>query len=298
MTDKYLNAIQKNHPDIQNDNIKIFDEGWDYLVFVVNNERAFRFPKVPRVINPSSASFLKEFSQTAPLPLPTVEIYVDEETGINYELNTFIPGVSFYPDVAKDFTNEELMAVAQNLGGFLRTVHSFPIDKARILGVDEMDPVDFWAYMEQNEMAYPKFKRLVFPHITKDEQEWVEKLFTDYISLVKQTPFKTRVIHPDMWVFHIIVDPDKHNLSGVIDFGPRIADPANDFKAFEYYGVDFVQEVYKSYGSEVDENFEKRRLFYTGHDEVFELARQIEKGNGDGLDRHKKSLSKYIEEHS
>lgn len=293
----HYKIIKKQYPNVSFEDIKNF-QGNDNFVFVVNNDIAFRFPKVPRKINPARAEFLKAFVQSSPLPLPTIDIHVEPGTGLNYEINTFIPGESFFPKVAKTFTKEELMVIAQKLGEFLSAVHSFPAEKARRIGVDEMDPSDFWAYMEQNENAYPKFKRLVFPHISKDEQKWVEKLFTDYISLIKKTPFKTRVVHSDMWVFHIIVDPQKHTLSGVIDFGPRIADPANDFKAFEYYGADFVQEVYKSYKVEVDEHFEKRRLFYTGHDEVFELARQIEKKDNDGISGQKVSLSSYIKQHS
>ncbi len=100
-----------------------------------------------------------------------------------------------------------------------------------------------------------------------------------------------------MWTFHIIVDANKHVLSGVIDFWGRIADPANDFKAFEYYGTDFVQEIYKNYTLSIDENFEKRRLFYTGHDEVFELVRQIKRGNKEKIEKHKNSLSEYILTH-
>jgi hypothetical protein len=77
----------------------------------------------------------------------------------------------------------------------------------------------------------------------------------------------------------------------------RIADPARDFKAFEYYGKDFVQEVYTHYSLPRDEHFEKRRLFYTGHDEVFELARQLQKGDEEKRVKQKKSFSEYIEMH-
>ena len=103
-------------------------------------------------------------------------------------------------------------------------------------------------------------------------------------------------MHSDMWTYHIIVDPDKHTIAGIIDFGEE-SDPANDFKAFEYYGKNFVKEVYKNYSLPVDEDFEKRRLFYTGHDEVFEFARQLEKGNPEKIQLHKRSLSDYIKGH-
>jgi aminoglycoside 2''-phosphotransferase len=291
----YLDIIKKHFPNISQDNIRSLPGGNDHDVFVVNEEKVFRFPKVSREINPRRANFLKQFAPLSPLPLPLIEIH--HEDGFDYEVNSFLYGISFYPSIAKTFSHLELMQIAKKMGEFLTAVHSFPLDKARALGIDELDPTDFWEYMEQNPNAFPKFQKSIFPHISKEEQIWIEKLFTDYISLIRHNPFQTKLTHSDMWTFHIIVDPEKHILSGVIDFWGRIADPANDFKAFEYYGDDFVKEVYKSYSLPIDEDFEKRRFFYTGHDEVFELARSIERGNEKKIEQHKKSLSNYIKTH-
>lgn len=291
----FLKIIKKYYPDISPEDIKALT-GNDHWVFVVG-EKAFRFPKTPKEINPKRTNFLKAFASTSTLPLPLIEVHKDEKTGMDYEINDFIQGVSFYPTVAESFTHNQLMEVAKKLGGFLSVVHSFPLERARKLGLDETNPDDFWQYMEQNSDAFPKYKEGVYPYVPKQEQEWIERLFTDYTALVKETPFPVRVTHSDIWTYHIIVDPEKHTLSGVIDFWGRIADPARDFKAFEYYGNDFVKEVYKHYSLPVDENFEKRRLFYTGHDEVFELARQLKEGNEERIAEHKQSLSDYIGTH-
>ena len=145
--------------------------------------------------------------------------------------------------------------------------------------------------------AFPEYKNVVYPYISQKERNWIEKLFTDYIALIRETPFPISVTHSDMWTFHIIVDAERHLLSGVIDFWGRIADPARDFKAFEYYGKDFVREVYKSYFLPRDEHFEKRRLFYTGHDEVAELARQLQEGDEEKIVKQKQSFSAYVEKH-
>jgi aminoglycoside 2''-phosphotransferase len=293
----YFEIIQKHFPDVKAEDVKILSNGNDHFVYVVKEQIAFRFPKIPREIDSRRSDFLKELMPLSPFPLPTIEIHKDENTGLYYEMNTYIPGVSFYPEIARAFSRDELIVVAQKLGTFLSVVHSFPIERARELQLDELNPNDFWEFMEQNPTAYPKFKQLVFPHVSKEEQDWIEKLFTDFIYLAKEKPLPLRVIHGDMWVFHVIVNPIAHTLSGVIDFWGRIADPANDFKAFEYYGKDFVKEVYKSYSLPIDEDFEKRRLFYTGHDEVFEFARQLEKGDKEKIAKHQISLSKYIKSH-
>ncbi len=291
----YFEIIQNHFPEISSNEVTAYYQGNDYDVFVVKNEVVFRFPKEKRAIDPKRSKFLKLFSSTSPLTLPLINIMRAQETGIDYEMNDFIPGVSFLPSIAKSFTIKELMTIAEKLGKFLTTLHSFSLDEARKLNIDESDPSTFWQYMEQN--LYPKFEKTVFPHIPSEEQVWIKKLFDSYISTIKANPFELRLIHSDMWVFHIIVDPEKHVLSGLIDFGLRIHDPANDFKAFEYYGSDFVQEVYKNYSLPIDKDFDKRRLFYTGHDEVFELGRWLDRGNQDKIEECKVSLAQYINTH-
>lgn len=293
----YFEIFKQHYPDITVNDVTAYYEGNDHRVFVIGNKVTFRFPKVPREIDPKRANFLKKLVSISPLSLPTIEIHKDKETEIVYEINTFIPGESFHPNVAKTFSHDELMKVAQKLGAFLSAIHSFSIEEARKLQLDEMNPNDFWEFMEQNPTAYPSFEKSVFPHVTKEEQDWIKKLFTDYIALIKEEPFETKVTHSDMWTYHIIVNAENHTLSGVIDFWGRIADPANDFKAFEYYGKAFIEEVYRNYTLPRDKNFDKRRLFYTGHDEVFEYARQLKEGSPEKIEKQKQSLSNYIASH-
>lgn len=294
---KYLRIIKKHYPHVARDQIRMLPRGNDHMVFSVNEEVTFRFSLVPREISPVRKEFLDIFSQKSPVLVPTITIQFDPDTNSYYEINTFIPGVSFYPSIARSWEKQDALLIAHAFGVFLTTLHSFSLDKARALGIGEMDPRYFWEYMQLNDNAYPKLKRLVFPHINLQEQVWIEKLFTDYIFLIRQTPFQTRVTHADMWVFHIIVDPIKHTLAGVIDFGPRIADPANDFKACEHYGREFVDAVYSQYKLAKDPTFDARRLFYTGHDVVFELARAIERKEKRNIEKYQQTLTEYIKMH-
>ncbi|CAN5189553.1 hypothetical protein BH23CHL1_BH23CHL1_25900 [soil metagenome] len=92
---------------------------------------------------------------------------------------------------------------------------------------------------------------------------------------------------------HIIVDAKSHALNGVIDFSPRIADPANDFKCFDRYGEAFLREAYAQYG-EVDETFDKRREFYAANLPVNNLWQAIESGNDERVEVQLHELSAQI----
>src|SRR6266700_812027 len=87
-----LTIIKKHYPNVSEENIS-FTQGNNHYVFIVNDEVAFRFPKVPRDIDQKRSNFLKLLASDTDLPLPTIEIHRDAETGIAYELNKFLPGV-------------------------------------------------------------------------------------------------------------------------------------------------------------------------------------------------------------
>ncbi len=293
--DTYLRIIREQYPELGDGQVQILSGGNDHFVVAVGQETLFRFARSVREEKPAVAKFLEVFSQHSPVRIPKPEMRFDAESGIRYEVGPFIPGVSFDPDIGKGFTHDELMTVARQIGRFLSVLHSFPIEQAREIGVDEMDASLFWEYMQDD--AYPEYERVIFPHITPKAREWIERLFADYIATIRATPFPTRVTHADMWTFHMIVDLQKHTLSGVIDFAPRIADPANDFKAFEHYGEAFVAEVYANYDAPLDDSFEKRRLYYAGHDEVFLLSQAIETRDPKQIGQARNALIGYIEAH-
>ena len=294
----HLAIIRKAFPGITLDDLRTA-AGWDHHVYIVNEATVFRFPQTPQRIDPVRKVAMDELAAlgTVPFTLPTFEIHFDDEFRIWYEEGVCLPGVAFQPDVAATFSHDEMMTIARQMGQFLTVLHAFPLERARELGMDEMDPTDFWEYMKFNPNAYPLVRRTLFPVVPDAERRWIEELFESFIERARRTPLPLVVRHSDMFPYHIIVTPDRHELSGVIDFSWRIADPAGDFKAFAYYGRDFIDEVYAHYGLPMDAEFDDRRRFYTGHDEVFELVRSYQLGDAVRIAKHHALLSDYIRAH-
>lgn len=293
----HYRLIAARFPGVTADEIELNTDGNDHVVYFVRRQATFRFPREPRRISPTRKRFLDAFAQRSPIPVPLITISHDEQSGSDYEVNTYLPGAPFDPAFASAIPADALREVARQLGEFLTALHGFPLGAARALGVDELDPATFGAYMEENARAYPFYRQMVFPYLTDRERAWVERLFGDYIAHVKAHPFAVRLAHADMWTFHILVDPPSAKLTGVLDYWPRISDPANDFKAFEHYGSDFVAAVYRHYSLPLDDSFEARRLFYSGHDEVAEFARAIEREDPAQITARRESLARYIAHH-
>ena len=294
---EHYRVIATHVPGVTVDAIEMNAEGNDHVVYFVRRRVTFRFPRTPRPISPTRKTFLDAFAQRSPVPVPLITIHHDAHTESDYEINAYLPGIPLEPALAHALPLDMRRHIAHQLGRFLTALHSFPLEDARALGVDELDPATFGDYMADNPAAYPYFRKMIFPSLMPHQRRWVDRLFADYVALVRAHPFPVRVAHADMWPYHILVDPQSETLTGILDYWPRIADPANDFKAFEAYGADFVAAVYQQYTLPRDATFDKRRLFYTGHDHVAELARAIERGDPAQIAARSASLAAYIAGH-
>ena len=292
--DTILKIVRKIFPDNTDEKIQIFDDGWDYVAIVVNNETAFRFPRRENYTKtlPIEVNFLEQFASKSPVNVPKLIYKKDEETGISFVTYEFIPGVQFTKSISNNFSKEELLTIAQQLGSFLTTVHSFPIEKAKQLGIQQIDSFDSW------QKRLTKIKKDVFPHIDENEQQWIITLFKNFLKTIAKVPIKSVLTHSDIMPEHIIVDPEVHTLSGIIDFGDiEIGDPAYDFTFLARYGQNFLNECYRSYGLPRDEMFEKRRQLYEDRLVVTNLEHSLELGNKERIATHKKQLSEYVKSH-
>lgn len=283
----------------QNSNIKSSKHGYDYYSYFINNTWTVRFPRKNIKPDMRRVNFLKVFSKITPVSIPTITVSTDKKSGLQYEISKFIPGVAFEPKVATKFKRTNLLAVATKLGQFFTTLHSYPLLKARKINIEELGDVRRFAdYFESNKNTMPLYKKTVLPSLTSSQQKWVEKQFSNFVQMVRNNPFVTKLTHADMWTYHIIVDPKKEKLAGIIDFSLRIADPARDFKSIEYYGRSFVNQTYKNYDVDIDDTFDQRRLFYTLYDEVFETNRAQEEKDSTKFKKQLESLKSYVNSHS
>ncbi len=290
--DIVLKIVRKTFPDISVEKTQIFDDGWDYIVIVVNNELTFRFPRREDYAKtlPIEVSFLELFADKSPVRVPELTYQKDKKSEISYVTYDFIPGVQFTKSIANSFSKGELLTIAQQLGSFLTTVHSFPLEKAKQLGIQKIDSLDSW------KKRLKKIRREVFPHISKSEQDWVVKLFENFLQIVREIPINSVLTHSDVMPEHIIVNPKTRTLSGIIDFGDIvISDPAYDFTILARYGQYFLYEVYKNYSLPRDEAFETRRQFYEDRLVVINLEHSLKLVDKEKIKIHKKKLSDYVE---
>lgn len=290
--ERHLPVIKRHSPLVNSSAIIPHYDGHDHYVFVVDDRLAFRFPRSQHhgQKNAIENIFLSEFAKSSPIPVQAFEAYEDAETGLHYQVYPFIPGVGLTTGSSRIVPATQLMSVAANLGSFLKILHAFPLDRARWMNMGELDPTTYWQWFEA---SLDRYRQTIFQYLSAQEQAWIEAKYEAYIELSQRYTFTVKVTHSDLRPVHIIIDVRSHALNGIIDFSPRIADPANDFKCFDRYGAAFLGEAYAQYG-EVDEHFDKRREFYAADLPVNNLYQAIESGDEERIDAMRQELSAYI----
>jgi len=187
------------------------------------------------------------------------------------------------------FSEAELRQAAHQIGSFLNKLHSLPVNKAKELGVRQVESLETW------KNKFEKIKTNVFPHISGPEQDWATSIFQNFFTTVQKSPMPLTVIHSDIMPEHIIVNPQTHSLSGIIDFGDiEIGDPAYDFAFLAKYGTDFLEWTYETYKQPKDIAFEIRRQFYLDRLAITNLEHSIETKDQTMIEKHKTELSAYI----
>jgi len=286
-----INVIKRDLPHIRQCDLKWFMDGWDHVIVVVNDQTAYRFPRLKEYEAkiPVEVAFMNAFSAMSPVAIPRLQQKYDDVANMTFTTYDYIRGTRLSRDFFGTLEKEKQIALAKQLGAFLTALHSFSIPRAKKIGVTQTEVLTFW------KTRLEIIRDVVFPHIGQPEQEWINRLFQDFIALLAKRPFQLVLTHGDLAPEHILVDPQTHVITGIIDFGDvAIDDPAYDFQCSRYYGKEFLHNVYGAYTRSRDEVFDLRRQFYEDRLPVTNLEHSIKIGEPEWIQKHKEQLSIYI----
>jgi aminoglycoside 2''-phosphotransferase len=225
--DRCREIIAAAIPALEVDEVRYLAEGWDSTVFLVNGSLLFRFPKRAEVAAAleHELRLLPELGPTLVTPIPCFRYVVRDHsvypwTFAGYPLIDGVPADQFALDETATLT------LAREVGGFLWQLHAFPVSRATALGVEP-------AHVAGGVQSFRRFVAMVQEQVTPllDTTEahrlahWFDEVLTQGI-----VDFEPVLIHGDLGLEHILVDPSGGSLAGVIDFGDAgTGDPAVDF---------------------------------------------------------------------
>ena len=235
ITEKYRSAIEKNFPELKVTSLEYLSEGWDSVACLVNDGLIFRFPKREEVEQSLKREIimLPELALHLPRPIPKFKYIANPpKEGFDY---TFVGYEMLKGWLEEDWPPELLEAKwwRPQLGEFVTALHNFPVARARELGVKNLAFTGIEgtpaSWREMFEEYYSLVRNRIFPLLSDEAQDGVADYFEDFLDDDDCFKFEPILLHGDLDSTHILLDLEKQQIKGIIDFGDMaIGDPAFD----------------------------------------------------------------------
>lgn len=278
---RYRAVIATAFPDLPIRTFRFLAEGWDSVVWEVNDDLVFRLPKRAKVATQLriEIALLPVLGPTLPVPVPCFAYVASGSDADAFPVVGYpkLPGLPLVDMPAAAIAPERL---AVHIGKFLTALHRFPTDRAASCGVPNASPESWRAQYA----AMCVELRTLFPRMTPPERARTESLFAAYLENRAHFQFAPVLLHRDLGGDHLFLDPHTGNLAAVIDWGDvSIGDPAQDFCGLP---ATWLPVLLADYNGAVDATFADRVVFYRSlapyHTLVFGLrtggTRFIEQG--------------------
>ncbi|WP_232323910.1 phosphotransferase family protein [Catenuloplanes japonicus] len=236
--------------------VRPLGEGTDHVAYEINGDVVVRVSRRPAPAGPE-ARLLSLVADVSPLPTPRV-IFADDHL-LAYRR---LPGVPLL-----DLPRGDELPVARRLGTLLRALHAIPAARVSALVPADEDPPSTWLAGLTPVPAAAAF-----------------------LAAPPPPPAANLVFsHNDLGIEHVLVDPDSHEITGIIDWSDAaLVDPACDFgRILRDLGPAALDAAAESYGGEVSR---PRALFYARCGALEDLAYGLETGKATYADKATASL--------
>ncbi|MER5336717.1 phosphotransferase [Micromonospora sp. NPDC002717] len=214
--------VSAHLPDIHVTSVIPLGAGLDNISYEVNAELVVRISKDPDS-DERTARATREFqllqvvAPASPLPVPQPSLAAAELGVLAYPKLRGRPLLSI-PEASRPAL---IPSAAPALGDLLRALHAIPAD--RVAGLVDIDDTPLTEWHRDAE----EFHSIVAGHIPPRHRPAVDAFFR---STPPPAPHTSVFTHNDLGIEHVLVDPDKGEVTGIIDWGDAaIADPAYDF---------------------------------------------------------------------
>ena len=253
--EQYMAKIRAVYPNISLDQLEFNQDGMNNDVVIVNQQLVCRFPKTDWAKEDlkKEIKILQLAQKFIDLPIPQVDHMEDDL--VSYP---FIHGEPLSQNQLFRLDSLAQERVIEQLGQFFQQLHSISED---VLAASNIPPSV--AERSQKEMLnlYEQVQQIVFPYLWKHQRTWVHEHFEPILSGSLTLDTSSVLIHGDLGCYHILFDPNKQVISGIIDFGTAgIGNPGIDLAALlDNHGEAVLKRMSKYY-SEVEKLIDQARF--------------------------------------
>ncbi|MCA0988510.1 phosphotransferase family protein [Guptibacillus algicola] len=252
----YKDQINTVYPELNITSIKQNTIGQNNDVVIVNESLVFRFPKYEEGIEAlrKETDVLNHVRKhvSLPIPSPTYQSFDPYEAGKVFAGYEMIEGEPLWRENFHRFTKEEdKERIARQLVTFLTELH------ATSSGDQSSEDIH-----REVEDLYVRIQKKLFSYMRQDAKWEVSNLFESFLRNEKHAGVNKKRIHGDFGASNILWDPERYEITGIIDFGEtEIGDSAYDFAGlFASYGENFIRRCLSLYPDGQD--ILERVMFY------------------------------------
>jgi aminoglycoside 2''-phosphotransferase len=261
-SDFYRRIVEQCFPSLHIRSFTAAPKGWVQYAFEVNGEYIFRFPQGVEGKRQLAVEtrLLPEVGRVLSLPVPQFEFVWngDEPYDKPFAGHRKILGV---PLATKDVGSAAAKHLAQQLGTFLSELHSFPTGQAERLRVPRYTPSQ---WRKEFTTLFARVQSKVFPLLWPPEIPQVTAFWKTFLNNDQHFQFTPRLVHRDLGFPHILWEPTRQEITGIIHWGDAcVTDPAIDFaELIDDFGIDYALKVLNGYRLERHATFWRRVTFY------------------------------------
>lgn len=240
--------INSQFPQLTSKAVKKLGYGWDNTVFLIGDEYVFRFPRRKVAINSLNMErrILPVLEEFIPIPYSKPLFF---GVGNNDYPAPFLGYPYLHGKFPMGLTEEQRVLSVKELAHFLKSLHSFPIQKAQEYGIQN-DHRNLTDISQRKQKMYTFISKLD-SYLDEKELCTIHK-YLDGLVIDRVEP-KYVFLHGDLHFKNILVD-ERGLVSGIIDWGDmNIGHPACDLSVgYSFFPPHARPDFFEQYGG-VDE---------------------------------------------
>lgn len=266
-------TLRQQFPQLDLERVELIGSGWEYDVYLIDDHLVIRFPRYARVAaGLDRAEALLEFVGTelgSAVRVPIISLRGEPTPHFPHRFfgHELIPGIP-----ASDLGTLPSAALAEDLGYALTQIHGVSTARASRFRLGPQK----WQCRSSLEALVEVFAAVSgAPALVPEAEAWVGSS----PGPPDEYAGPARFIHDDFQPEHIVVHADTGRLSGILDWGAALGDPAQDFSFLAAtWGWDFTRTVLDAYRGPLDRDFLPRLLFLGRVRALGWLAYEAQKG--------------------
>jgi aminoglycoside 2''-phosphotransferase len=231
--------IRLEFPDLGFSAATLDDLGEDHAVVILDGRWVFRFPRGEAVAAYAATErrLLAAVNAASPVATPRYDYIAKAGDFAGYRM---IAGTPLSEDVFAGLTRAAQERVLGEIGGFLATLHATPVDL--VAGGPAFEDAAWFA--ARHAARRQTLSEALGPTLAAA----ADRFYAAFPAAVATR--RRAVIHRDFTADHILLDPGRDRLAGVIDFtDAALGDPAFDFSWLRAYGPSAPAQAARSYGA-------------------------------------------------